>query len=120
MEIGEYFQIQDDFLDCFGDENTLGKVGTDIQDNKCSWLIVQALGHANDDEQKLLKKHYGRSEEESVAKVKELYKSLNLDGLYHDFERETCTKINQRIAEIELMPPQVFTIMVEKIYKRSK
>nr|CCA25012.1 farnesyl pyrophosphate synthetase putative [Albugo laibachii Nc14] len=120
MEIGEYFQIQDDFLDCFGDENVLGKVGTDIQDNKCSWLILQALDHANDEQRELLKEHYGSSEEDSVAKVKELYKSLNLVGLYHDFERETCTKINQRIAQTDLMPPQVFKLMVEKIFKRSK
>ncbi|KAL0589354.1 hypothetical protein ABG067_002573 [Albugo candida] len=120
LELGEYFQIQDDFLDCFGDEHVIGKVGTDIQDNKCSWLIVQALIQANGEQRELLKEHYGSSAEESVAKVKELYRCLNLVELYHEFEQKFYAKINQRIAEVEQMPSQVFKVMVKKIFKRKK
>jgi len=43
LQIGEYFQIQDDFLDYYIPAELLGKVGTDILDNKCSWVINTAL-----------------------------------------------------------------------------
>ena len=33
----------------------IGKIGTDIQDNKCSWLVVQALQRAQEPQLAVLK-----------------------------------------------------------------
>src|SRR3546814_22826 len=54
MIMGEYFQIQDDYLDCYGTPEIIGKIGTDIQDNKCGWLVVQALQRATPAQRQVL------------------------------------------------------------------
>jgi farnesyl diphosphate synthase len=54
-------------LDAFADPEVLGKVGTDIQDGKCSWLVVQALQVATPDQRAVLQDSYGRNTAECIA-----------------------------------------------------
>ena len=56
--MGHLFQVQDDYIDCYGDPSITGKIGTDIQDRKCSWLIVQALQNADESQRKMLHVSY--------------------------------------------------------------
>ncbi|VAH78552.1 hypothetical protein VPH35_052588 [Triticum aestivum] len=121
VEMGTYFQVQDDYLDCFGDPESIGKIGTDIEDYKCSWLVVQALELADESQKGILLENYGKSEPESVAKVKDLYKELDLETAFHKYERESYNKL---IADIEAQPSKavqkVLMSFLEKIYKRQK
>lgn len=47
INLGIAFQIQDDILDVYGDEATLGKpIGGDIINDKHTWLLINALDKA--------------------------------------------------------------------------
>lgn len=119
-QMGEYFQIQDDYLDCFGDPEVIGKVGTDIQDNKCSWLVVQALDRVTKEERTILEENYGQWDDSKVAKVKALYKKLDLEGVFKSYEEESYKIIQTELDKVTLMPRDVFELLLKKIYKRSK
>jgi geranylgeranyl pyrophosphate synthase len=55
-------QIQDDFLDCFGDPEVIGKVGTDIEDAKCCWMVTTALEQADAAQRDVIKVRVGQGE----------------------------------------------------------
>lgn len=120
LKMGRYFQIQDDVLDCFGDPEVIGKIGTDIEDNKCSWLVVTALSRATEEQRGVIEKHYGKSEEEDVAAVKVVYREMGLEGVFQDFEAESHSGLMKEIEEQTLLPKNVFLPLLGKIYKRTK
>jgi farnesyl diphosphate synthase len=120
LKMGEYFQIQDDYLDCFGDPEVIGKVGTDIQDNKCSWLVVQALNLCSPGQRKVLEKNYGQWDDKKVAKIKALYHDLDLPKVFEDYEEASYARIQEDLQKVDCMPRECFDVLLKKIYKRSK
>jgi len=120
LEMGEYFQIQDDYLDCYGSPEVIGKIGTDIEDNKCSWLVVKALAKVNPKQHKILEENYGQHDPKKVAKVKKLFAELELEEEFHAYEEESYKSIKKLMAEVTTMPTAIFEFMLMKIYKRSK
>jgi farnesyl diphosphate synthase len=109
-------------LDCFGAPEVIGKIGTDIEDNKCSWLIVQALSRANPQQRRILEENYGRRSPENVARVKQVYKELDLVSVYQKYEEESYAALNKQIAAVDpkVISPKIFEAFVAKIYKRNK
>jgi len=118
--MGEYFQVQDDYLDCYGDPKVIGKVGTDIQDNKCSWLVVQALMRATPEQRKVLEDNYGKHDESNIAAVKALYKDMDISSVFEAYETESYNTIQKLMSDVHDMPKDVFEFLLKKIYKRSK
>eukprot|EP01038_Epipyxis_sp_PR26KG_P008502 gene8502-11494_t len=118
--MGEYFQVQDDYLDCYGAPEDIGKIGTDIQDSKCSWLVVQALDMATTKHRRILEDNYGQHDQKKVQKVKKLYIDLDLKSVFEKYEEESYKKIIQLLDEVTELPREVFEFLLRKIYKRSK
>eukprot|EP00074_Homo_sapiens_P113283 XP_024309844.1 farnesyl pyrophosphate synthase isoform X4 [Homo sapiens] len=112
---------QDDYLDLFGDPSVTGKIGTDIQDNKCSWLVVQCLQRATPEQYQILKENYGQKEAEKVARVKALYEELDLPAVFLQYEEDSYSHIMALIEQYAApLPPAVFLGLARKIYKRRK
>jgi farnesyl diphosphate synthase len=126
IPLGEYFQVQDDFLDYSGTPEQIGKIGTDILDNKCSWCVNTALAVASPEQRKLLDENYGRKDSACEARVKALYEELGLRTIYAKYEEEAYQKLTTLIKTIPennvegQLKPQVFTSFLNKIYKRQK
>lgn len=120
LEMGEFFQIQDDFLDCFGDPVVIGKNGTDIQDGKCTWLAVVALQRANPSQRQLIENHYGSSNSEDVQKIKDLYEELQLPHTYSVYEEATYDLLRTQIQQVTRgLPHDLFFKILDNIFRRS-
>ncbi len=121
IDIGCKFQIEDDYLDCFGDYNVLGKVGTDIKDHKCSWLLCVALTLVTPEQRLLLETHLGKDSKESENIVRALYTELKLPERYEAEENASYDRITASIAaNSDLVPPPIFTEVLNTIQFRKK
>lgn len=123
IPLGEYFQVQDDYLDCYGAPELIGKIGTDIMDNKCSWLINQALDKASPEQRKVLDENYGKKDSEAEAKVKQIYIDLDIESVYKAYEEKSfndLTALINKLDESVGVKKMVFTEFMDKIYKRTK
>ncbi|GER33822.1 farnesyl diphosphate synthase [Striga asiatica] len=138
IDMGVYFQVQvrlsvasfefvditnsdDDYLDCFGEPEKIGKIGTDIEDFKCSWLVVKALELCNEEQKKILYEHYGKENPADVTKIKALYHELNLQGIFSEYEAKSYDRLTSSIEAIPRKPVQaVLKSFLGKIYKRQK
>ena len=83
-ELGLAFQLQDDMLDSYGDEALGKKIGGDILEGKQTYLMVQAMNRASDEEREVLRTTHLRSDisnSEKISIVKALYDKLDVKHL---------------------------------------
>ncbi|KAL8433065.1 hypothetical protein Efla_006264 [Eimeria flavescens] len=119
LSIGDFFQAQDDYLDCFGCPTALGKASSDIREGKCSWLFADALAAATPSEAADLVDKYGSAEGEEA--VRQLYVHLNVQGRFKAYERETRNKILRLIEELDHAGLQsYFAALLQILYGRPQ
>ncbi|KAI0757512.1 farnesyl-diphosphate synthase [Daedaleopsis nitida] len=130
IPLGEYFQVQDDFLDFAAPPEVLGKIGTDIIDNKCSWCVNTALALATPAQRAVLDANYGKKDAQAEARIKALYEEMGIRQKYEEYEEAAYKRIMgliQTIPENASAPAgqvtlkrEVFKVFLDKIYKRQK
>jgi len=80
-KLGLAFQIQDDYLDAFGDPQKFGKqVGGDIKANKKTFLLIHALQTAPADSKKELQQLMQTDAPDKVESVLSIFKSCGVDA----------------------------------------
>ena len=84
-QIGLAFQLQDDYLDVYGDPKVFGKtIGGDIMSNKKTYMLINAFSRANAQQRAQLQQwvhHPDAHPAEKVAAVTQLYNEIGVDRL---------------------------------------
>ena len=77
LNLGIAFQLQDDYLDAFGDEKTFGKqIGGDIIENKKTYLYLKALEFSNNEQAEQLLHLYSiqpSDNEDKINAIKDIF-----------------------------------------------
>lgn len=117
IDIGHLFQVQDDILDIFGDSKITGKVGTDIEEGKCTWLLCKCLSLPKLKESDLLL----LKESRDTKIIKEIYERNQILNHFESFEIEMKNKIENSIKKLSNdSSSRILKGYLNKILKRIK
>ncbi len=102
--LGIAFQIQDDYLDAFGDPEKFGKTaGGDIKQNKKTFLLIHALETANADQKEALNNLLNNNDEDKVQRVLEIFHECNVDEWAKQLKQQYFDKAQHHLDEIAVL-----------------
>lgn len=104
LNLGIAFQVQDDYLDAFGDPQKFGKqVGGDIVANKKTFLMIHALNVASAAQKDELKNLATEKAEVKVEKVLSIFKSCGVDEWARSLKEKYITTAFQHLEDIAVL-----------------
>ena len=100
------FQLQDDYLDTFGDPETFGKqIGGDIIENKKTFLYLKSLEVSNAVNKEKLESFYNQKLEDNSFKIKEvtnIFESSNIPVLIKEQIANYTEKAFETLTQMDI------------------
>ncbi len=124
-KIGLAFQLQDDFLDVYGDPKVFGKaIGGDIVSNKKTYMLINAFNRANAQQRAELErwtqlKDFDR--QEKINAVTALYNDMGIDRLAQDKMATYYEESKQYLAAVHVPTEKKWelTAYAQQMMKRT-
>lgn len=102
--LGIAFQIQDDYLDAFGDPEKFGKKrGGDILANKKTFLLLQTMNSISADKNQALKEALSSEGEDKIDAVIQIYEDCGADSWAWDMKGKYVDKAMQHLEEVAVV-----------------
>jgi len=102
--LGIAFQIQDDYLDAFGDPQKFGKdVGGDIRQNKKTFLLIHAMEAANELQKNTLLQLMEQNPADKVQRVLEIFKACDVDDWAWQLKQQYIDKAFEHLDAIAVV-----------------
>ena len=106
LNLGLAFQLQDDYLDAFGDPETFGKqVGGDIIENKKTYLYLKALEFSSKEEAQQLTQLFSIQPDDNsdkISSVKEIFNSSGASKATQDAIQEFTFKAFEIVEKMNI------------------
>ncbi len=124
-KIGLAFQLQDDYLDVYGDPKVFGKaIGGDITSNKKTYMLINAFNRANDEQRAELERWITAQEfcrEEKVAAVTRIYNEIGIDRLAQEKIESYFEESRKYLDAVSVDPERkaVLTDYANRMMKRQ-
>jgi len=126
--IGLAFQLQDDYLDVYGDPAVFGKeIGADIVSNKKTYMLINAFQKAEGKDKEMLVKWIAtpvtqKNRGQKVAAVTSIYNKLGIDLMAKAKMEEYYEQALQALAEVNVPDDKKEALLsfAAKMMKREK
>lgn len=111
IELGLAFQLQDDYLDVFGDTKVFGKkVGGDILCNKKTYLLIKAFEIAGEEEAAELFEQIKKTDfipSEKIQSVTKIFKSLGIQKITKTKIHQLASQANEKLKQLDIEKEKV-------------
>jgi geranylgeranyl diphosphate synthase type II len=102
--LGLSFQIQDDYLDCYGDSAKVGKkTGGDILAGKKTFLLVKTLEMATDAQRCRIRELNTASADEKIGGMLEIFHACGADAWVRDLKEQYRVAAHRSLEDIAVL-----------------